>query len=72
MTKAEAYLKVYNDLMKYSMMKGEYDAKYGTLDFESGVYLVMSTIAVYADKGDEFDEIFFQNILKSMRERKKK
>lgn len=62
---------VYEDLVKCSLFVGNYDAKNGSLSFMHGIGAVMGYIAHEAGKQEEFDDMFFKNILKSKQTEKK-
>lgn len=59
---------VYEKLVKVPLFVGNYDAKNGSLSFMHGIRAVMEYIAYEVGKQEEFDEMFFKNILKSKRE----
>ena len=56
MTKQEAYLLVYKDLMQISMFRGSYDARNGNEDYMCGISSVMETIAWRAGGDKLVDE----------------
>ena len=72
MERSEAYKLVYDDLIKYNMFKGIYDAVNGNISFMNGVACVMEVIANDAGQYDEFTELFSDNILKSEKKAKTK
>lgn len=72
MERSEAYKLVYDDLIKYNMFKGIYDAVNGNISFMNGVATVMEVIANDAGQYDEFTELFSDNILKSEKKAKTK
>lgn len=62
-----AYKKVLNDLKKYRMFCGKYDAKNGNVHFMYGVQTVMEYIASQVSREccDKFDNEFINNLLES-------
>lgn len=72
MDKKTAYEIVYNDLSKLNMFMGTYDAKNGSELYMYGISAVMENIAYHADKLEEFEKIFFENIEKSVDKAQKK
>ncbi len=72
MERSEAYKIVYDDLIKFNMFKGVYDAKNGNISFMNGIACVMEVIANDAGCYDEFCELFSDNILKSEKKAKTK
>lgn len=60
-----AYRMVYEDLAKNPLFMGRYDAKNGSETYMHGVACVMESIAFYADKSEEFDNLFLKNLIES-------
>ena len=58
----DAWEYVYDELIKVAMFIGIYDAKHGNKHFMYGISTVMEYIANCADKEDEFDAMFMQNM----------
>ena len=56
MTKQEAYLLVYKDLMQNPMFRGCYDARNGNEDYMYGISTVMESIAWRAGGDELIDE----------------
>ncbi len=56
MTKQEAYLLVYKDLMQNPMFRGSYDARNGDEHYMHGISSVMETIAWRAGGDELVDE----------------
>lgn len=63
---------VYDELIKCPMFSGIHDATNGDKSFMHGVGVVMDYIAYEAGKIDEFDEIFYSNLIKSEEKAKEK
>lgn len=67
--KAEAFKIVLEELKKYSLFCGEYDAKYGNEHFMYGIQTVMESIAARADDTDvilnNFTDEFLHNMVVS-------
>lgn len=64
MNKVEAYKIVLNDLRQVGMLRGRYDATYGSVDFMNGIYTVMEYIAYYA-KDEKYMDQFLDNMIES-------
>lgn len=62
---------VYEELVKIPLFVGNYDAENGSLSFMHGICVVMEYIAREAGKHEEFDNMFFKNIINSKQEEKK-
>ena len=64
MNKAEAYKIVFDDLCKYNMFVGIYDAKNGDDHFMFGISTVMEAIAntISEEEGDNFINKFYRNM----------
>lgn len=65
----EAYKMVYEDLLKYPLFTGIYNAKNGSFNYMSGVMAVMEYIAsMVSDETQEmFNRTFCHNISESQR-----
>lgn len=63
----KAYEMVFNDMMEIgpNLFKGNYDSKHGSKKFMHGICTVMEFIAFGAGKEEEFDNVFYKNIIKS-------
>lgn len=56
MTKQEAYLLIYKDLMQNPMFRGAYDAWHGNEHYMNGIACVMESIAWRAGEAELADE----------------
>ena len=65
MNKKEAYRIVFEDLKKFDMFRGRYDAKNGSKQLMHGISAVMEVIAstISDECHDEFVEEFLKNML---------
>lgn len=75
MTLQDAYRIVYNDILNkdVGLLVGKYDAKNGNTDYMHGIATVMEFIAINVSETDcdDFENIFYNNMLES-RERAEK
>lgn len=71
----DAYRMVYNDILNkdVGLLVGRYDAKNGNTDYMHGIATVMEFIAINVSEADcdDFENIFYSNMLES-RERAEK
>lgn len=58
---------VYNELTQMPMLTGSYDAKNGNKSFMYGISTVMECVACFADKEEEFEKLFCDNMIESER-----
>lgn len=65
MNKAEAYKIVFEDLKKYPLYNGSYDAKHGNEHFMFGIANVMEyiTLKISDEVHDEFINKFYNNMV---------
>ena len=61
----EAWKHVYNELIKYPLFIGIYDAKNGDINFEYGIQSVMEVIAVKAGCHHEYQKMMLENLAES-------
>ena len=65
MNKKEAYLTVYEDLIKVPLYVGIYDATNGNEHFIYGMSSVMDYISMKAGKLDEYEKLWDKNMKES-------
>ena len=67
MNKTEAFEIVFDELKKIGLFQGKYDAKNGNPHYMHGVSSVMEAIAyrISNDVGDDFSDLFVQNLIES-------
>lgn len=61
----EAWKHVYNELIKYPLFIGIYDAKNGDINFEYGIQSVMEVIATKAGCYYEYQKMMLENLAES-------
>ena len=69
MTRKKVIENLVVDMVNLSgLFRGEYDATNGSIDFMSGVMLVMGYLAsqVSEEFADNFEDLFFENMKKSI------
>ena len=65
MNKKEAYLTVYEDLIKCPLYVGIYDATNGNEHFIYGISSIMDYISMKAGKLDEYEKLWTKNMKES-------
>ncbi len=65
MNTVEAWKHVYNELIKYPLFIGVYDAKNGNVHFEYGIETVMEVIAEKAGCYYEYQRMMLENLAES-------
>jgi hypothetical protein len=71
MLDTEAWKHVYNELIKYPLFVGIYDANNGNIHFEYGIESVMEVIAEKAGCYYEYQQMMLENLAESEKRGKK-
>lgn len=63
----EAFEIVYEELKKYHLLMGGFDARHGSVDFMNGIETVMETIVSYIGKEKSFHDEWVRNFERSLK-----